>query len=973
MGNLFKTEKIGEFLASFAILVFLTAALQAQTPAGGLRGRVTDQLGGVVINTSVAAVDESGANQKTVTDKNGAYVFNSLKPGRYTLQIDAKGFAVYENANVEIVSGRVRELDIQLEIKVVSEQVTVDPEASVNSDPNRNVDTIVLRDKDLDILPEDPAALAAALQAMAGPSAGPQGPQVYVDGFTNAPLPPKQTIREVRVSQNTFTAENDRLGSSRIDILTKPGTDQFHGGFFFNLSSERLNARNPFAGERAPYKYRQYGGNLSGPVLPKRLSYFLNFQYVDERENGIVSARVIDNSFNVLPLNLSFGVPRRTISFNPRLDYQINANHTLIGRYSYARTNVSNLGVGELSLPERSYERLNTDQTLQLTETAVINPQTVNETRFQFVREERRQEDTNTAPGIIVQDSFFGGGSGIGSAFNKIDRYELQNYTTTTTTNHVIRFGVRLRGVRLVNSSPANFNGTFVFSGGEAPLLNPNNEIILDGSGQPVLTQINSLERYRRTLLLQQSGLSPAAIRLRGGGASQFLIARGDPEAKVSQLDFGGFVQDEWRLRQNLNLYLGVRYEAQTNINDNLNFAPRISFAWAPGAAKQQKTTIRGGFGIFYERFGENYTLQALRYNGVRQQRFTITDPGVLNLFPNIPTADALASFTTKQTVTRIDDQLRAARISVFLLSFEHKFPRNITVYASASKYRSRHTLRQRNINAPLPDTFVFGQPESGIRPFGNVGEIFLIESTNDYNNNQLVVGARIQPKPAVSLFLNYYLTDTKDGGDYNGFPADSYNLQTEWGRSGGDIRHRFYMGGTIEIPKVKVMLNPLVIFFSERPFNITTGVDTNGDQVFTERPSLAGATANVSDIRQTPFGNFNVNPAAGEAIIPRNFGKGPSFFSVNLGLSKTIAFGTTGASGAAAQNSSDKPYKMTFSVQIQNFLNRTNLATPIGNLNSPFFGQSIRTTGAYGFDYGGPVSTQSYNRRIEAQIRFSF
>jgi hypothetical protein len=972
----------------------------AQQPGGDLRGQVRDQLGGLIVGASVRTTGPDGRGEATVTDKNGSYAFRHLAPGRYAVRVEAAGFAVYENTDVLVLPQHTRALDVRMEIAIPQEEVTVLPESPIDVDPSRNADAIVLRGDNLNVLPDDPAALESALQVLAA-AAGPGSAQIQVDGLTGGRLPSKASIREIRINQNPFSAENDAPGGARIDILTKPGADQFHGSASVSLSDESLNARSPFAGDRAPYHYGLYGGTFSGPLIPKRASFFLDFQRRAEEENGIVNARVLDGALNFAQLVGSFAVPRNSTTFSPRFDYQLSTNHTLVARYGYTGSSASNLGVGELSLPERAYGLAFTQHTLQLTETAIVNQRMINETRFQFARESRRWEDGNTAPGVIVQESFLAGGAGVGSASRDTSRYELLNYTTMTAPGHIIRFGARLRRVHTLDVTSENFNGTYVFAGGDAPLLDAAGQVVFGQDGRPSLVPITSLERYRRTLLLRRQGFSPARIRELGGGPSQLSITAGDPRAEVTQTDAGTFFQDQWQVRPNVTVTLGLRYEAQTNLDDWSNFAPRISLAWSPRGRKdsagkgQSSTVLRAGYGTFYERFGESNTLQALRYDGVRQQRFLITEPGLLDYFPSVPSVGTLAPFAGQQTMTRIAGDLRAARTDFYAVSFERQLPRRTSVFVSATEFRSRHTLRQRDVNAPRPAAFgeVAG---GGGRPFVNTGEIFLIESSNAYTNHQLVVGLRSQLNPKFSVFTNYLLTKTENGGEPLGLPANSYDLESEWGRAAFDVRHRFYAGGTINISKLKVALNPFIIAFSSRPFNIITGRDGNGDGVFTDRPSFATELTAPQNLRRTPYGDFDLSPAPGTPLIPRNYGRGPGFFSVNLGVSRTFNLSLAGKSSATSssgagvktQGAGDRAvaagapanrkggenrFKLTLSVEVQNLLNHANFAPPVGNLSSPLFGRSTRTLGAYGFDASGGSVTPAFNRRVEAQVRLNF
>ncbi|MBD0325854.1 MAG: carboxypeptidase regulatory-like domain-containing protein, partial [Pyrinomonadaceae bacterium] len=222
---------------SLVLLLALTASAYtvfAQQAAGTLRGVVTDEFGGVIIGATVTATDQSGTQKTATTNDDGVYTISGLAPGRYTLSVQATGFAVYENTEVDVVAGRRDTLDVKLGVTIEEQKVTVASETPVSTDPENNADQVVLKGQDLDALPDDPDELAAALQALAGPSAGPNGGQIFIDGFTGGRMPPKESIREIRINQNPFAAENDQPSGGRIDIFTKPGTDKLRGSAFFN-------------------------------------------------------------------------------------------------------------------------------------------------------------------------------------------------------------------------------------------------------------------------------------------------------------------------------------------------------------------------------------------------------------------------------------------------------------------------------------------------------------------------------------------------------------------------------------------------------------------------------------------------------------------------------------------------------------------------------------------------------------------
>jgi hypothetical protein len=1007
---------------AFCLLTLATVETGfSQQRQGALRGQVLDELGGAIVGASVTAIDATGMEKSVVTNDGGIYTINGLAPGKYTLRVINAGFAMYENTEVEVVAAKVQAVDITLKVAIEEQRVTVAADSrELSTEPENNAGAVVLKGEDLESLPDDPDDLAAALQALAGPSAGPNGGQIFVDGFTGGRLPPRASIREVRINANPFSAEYDRLGFGRIEILTRPGSDRYRGQVSFNFNDDALNSRNPFADSRPPIQTRQYGGNFGGPLKKGKASFFVDFDKRDVNDETLIVAQVLDANNNIVDFNETAPIPSRRTSFSPRIDYQINANHTLVARYNYT-TNRRTAGVGGFSLPSRAYDTDNTEQSIQLTETAIINKTIVNETRFQFQHSRNSQDADNSIPTIDVQEGFVGGGSQVGQAHTLENQWELTNNTSFAMGSHSMKAGLRIRSLRLTQFSPQNFGGTFTFTGGDrGPVLDDGNNII----GQDVLA---SIERYRRTIVLQEQGIAAAQIRLLGGGATRFRLTTGNPETKVSQWDFGGFFQDDWKLRPNFTLSMGLRYENQKNIDSNLNFAPRVGFAWSPGG-QQSKTVIRGGYGVFYERVGESLTLQTLRLNGVSQQEFTVQNP---DFFPNIPTVEELIAFSVPGTVYRLAEGLQAPYTLQSVFSVERQLPRNLTVAASYINIRTLHVLRTRPLNAPLPGTFIPSLPGSGVHPLDCADfippeinpsprcNIFQYESSGRYNQNQFIVNLNSRFHRNASMNAYYVLARANSDADGTGsLPADPYDLSTEYGRASGDIRHRFVMTGNFRAPW-GITLNPFVIVQSGRPLNITLGRDLNGDTFNIERPALAPTGVNCADtdnFRCTPFGNFKLTFAPGDVMIPRNFAEGPSSTTVNLRVSKTWSFGSEGRGANAGQQPNQQGqrndgqravigggmpggrgpggggggggrggfggpggggfggggggrYNLTFSLNFQNVLNHPNFNNPVGNLGSGLFGQSTATTGFGGFGGGAAA----YNRRIDAQLRFSF
>lgn len=950
-------------LVTAAILALAVASNVLAQGRQNLRGVISDEFGAAIVGATVTLSVEGGAPKTATTNADGAYTFTGIAPGKYTVMALATGFAASDPVEVDLTTARRDPLNIMLKIAAIETQVKVDANTPLTTDANNNANQQVISGKDLDALPDDPDELAAALQALAGPSMGPNGGQIFVDGFSGS-LPPKEAIREIRINQNPFSPENDQP-SARIDILTRPGTDKFRGGVGFNFTDESLNSRNPFSvnsSKRAPYQVRSINGNISGPIVKQKASFFLNVNHNQQDDNADILATVLDANFNPTQFGASVPLPRRTTNIGPRLDYAINTNNTLIARYNYFHfTNVG--GLGGFSLLSKSFNTSSTNQNIQLTETAVINATTVNEARFQYSHNRSETVGNGTIPGLSVSSSFNGGGANVGQAASTRKNWEFNNFTQIQRGMHLFKFGGRVRRSSVDDTSRNNFAGNWVFTGGFGPQL--------DAANNPIASTniaISSLERYRRTVLLQQQGITAAqqaycgagaslndCIRLLGGGAAQFSINEGNPNSGVSQTDFGVYWQDDWRIRPNFTFSYGIRYENQTNANSKFNFAPRIAFAWSPGAAnatKPPKMVIRGGTGIFYERFSEGFTQNADRLNGVNQRQFSVPEPFVgqsaptqaqliasskvyelLNSFRCVTggptncaaTIPSVAGFTAQQqAIFGIATNIQAPAMYLLGVQVERQLPRNITAYVGISSVRRLHGIRLRDINAPLPGTINQITNPTGTRPNSPeicaqyaspanpcpLGDVNQYESSAKFRQTQMFIGFNSRLNPNISFNGNYVLSKTNNDTD-GGFPVNSYDLSGEYGRASFDIRQRFTLFGTFNYPKLwKLTFNPFIVINTGAPFNITTGTDTNLDRQYNERPTFAQLNALCTRVpdRCTRFDYSSTS----SDIIPRNYGNGPGSVSVTFNVSRTFSFGgeanrraantQTGASGDTAK-----------------------------------------------------------------------
>ncbi|MGB8833010.1 MAG: carboxypeptidase regulatory-like domain-containing protein, partial [Candidatus Sulfotelmatobacter sp.] len=388
-----------------------------QAAGASLRGQVTDPSGAAIPNADVVLTPAaaSSAPIKTKANGQGEYQFNGLAPGQYTLNVIAPEFSVYENDNVVIANQPIR-LNVSLAIQVEQQKVQVEDTApTVDVNPANNAGAISITGKELEALPDDPDELLTDLQALAGPSAGPNGGQLYIDGFTAGELPPKDSIREIRINSNPFSAEYDKLGYGRIEVFTKPGTNKFHGQFLVDGNDSAFNSANPFGGANQPgYDSTMFTGSVSGPIN-KKSSFFFNFQRRNINNLSAVNAIILDPStFTETPLIEAVAFPQHRTNLTPRLDYQLTKNNTLTIRYQYFLDIQENEGIGQFTLPSQGYNEDETEHTLQISDTQVIGAKIINEIHFQYLRDLDNQFALNSQPTLNVLGSFDGGGNNQG-------------------------------------------------------------------------------------------------------------------------------------------------------------------------------------------------------------------------------------------------------------------------------------------------------------------------------------------------------------------------------------------------------------------------------------------------------------------------------------------------------------------------------------------------------------------------------
>jgi hypothetical protein len=978
-------------VAILTLLGALCGGLVHAQGTGAIHGQVLDPSGAAVTGASVIVTTPDQQTLGAVTNQQGAFDLKNLAAGTYKVEVIAKGFQLYSNAAVQVAAGQTVELKASLEIEVEQQQVVVtDSPVALDVSPTNNAGQVTLTGHDLDALPDDPDELQTDLTALAGPSAGPNGGQFYIDGFTAGQLPPKSAIREIRINSNPFSAQYDKVGYGRIEIFTKPGTDKWHGQFSVNANPSGINSKNPFFDQSASesgypgYYSVQYSGNVGGP-LSKKASFFVSGDIRDINDLGIVNAQTLDSAGNPEPFSAAVPVPRRRYNIAPKLDYQLGKSNTLTVRYQYYRDTWDNQGVGGFTLPSQGFNTVNTENTLQVSDTQMFGTKVVNETRFQYLRDALSEIPVSTDPTITVPLYFNGGGSAGGTQLDTTNHYEFQNYTSIQLTNHFLKFGARLRGVTDNNYSNAGFNGSYFFP---------------------------SLAAYQATL----AGTPSAAQYTITTGPLTVPGSVGNPFVNISQVDVGLYVEDDWRIKPNITLSYGLRFESQNNIGDHADWAPRLGLAWGigGGAKSAPKTVLRAGAGIFYDRFDESNVLTETRLNNVNLAQVVVTNPDFFNPAPTPPPL-ALGP-TTLETYYEYNNRQKSPGVFQVALSLERQLTKYANLNVSYLHSTGWDQLLTNNINTPTntnPDFPYYLYPQLALRPVADTN-IYQYQSEANFKQNQLFVQTTVRAGAKLTMFAYYVLNyANSDTSGVNSFPSNPFNIAEDYGRASFDIRNRFFLGGSIGLP-YGFRLSPFMIAQSGLPYSITLNNDILGSSQFNQRPSTVLNTTNPNANVTIPgFGTYNSLPNIVDEI-PINSLTSDGRFTLNLRLAKTFGFGpdTKGknaASGGGGGNRGGGPggpggggggrggfgggpgfgpggggsdttrrYSLTLSINARNIFNNVNTAVPSASIIPP---EEIGGAASYSTRYfgipnalaNGPFSTNSANRQIYLQAAFSF
>lgn len=857
-------------VVTFVVAITSVAAAQAVQGAGvgsTLRVTVLDQTEAALIIAQVTVVDGRGAEHSATVDQNGIAVFENLAPGNYQVKASADSFRpITTPFNVRRGDNRTT---LRLALATIEQTVVVQDQSA--ADRRDNGFTQTLTQDEIDSLPDDPDEMADELARMAGP-----GAQIFVNGFRGGRLPPKDQIQQIRFHTNSFSSEYHEAGMIRVEVITKPGMGGWRGQTNFGFRDESLNSKNYFADEKGAEQMRRYMVNFQGPIAKGKTGLTVSFDGNSSYDSRTINA-LSPAGGAVTGLAET---PTDAMNFSARVEHLMGKTSQLQAEYSRRQNNRNNIGVGDFDLPERAYATENSTDTFRLRSTNVIGKKVFSEFRFSVIDSTLSSSSLSNAPTIRVNEAFTAGGAGQTGDRRAREIEIAQNFDFTIGRKHSMRAGLLLESGWWNSNQRSNAFGTYTFT---------------------------SLDAYKAGL--------PATYSIRTG----------DPVVDYSQTKAGWYLQDDFRPSKNLQISLGVRQEIQTQVDSKFNFAPRGAFTW--NATK--KTTVRGGYGIFYDWYDSAVYEQTIRVDGNHQ-----IDAIVQN--PSFPVTDVSG--------TRLPASLiRAASLNQPIIQQASiGLERPLAPWAGfRTDYmwtRGSDSLRSVNINAPV----------NGVRPNPAIGNITEIQSTGKRASDRVTVAldARYAPRRVLGMVMYQYANSRSFADSPTSLPSNSLDPDADWGPSGMDVRHRIFFNFNAPIANgVRLGLN--VQGSSALPYNITTGLDNNGDTVFNDRAPGVGRNAGRGAAQWTT--NIRLNKSIGlggtRAGAP-NIPLPPPPPSGNGAMNQRVGGGGAGGPGGGGDGpqmvvmeGGAQKYRLDLYMNIQNAFNNVNYNAFIGNQLSPFFG----------------------------------
>ncbi len=818
-------------LRTHRILLRLTFLLSGPLTAQNLftaRGVVVDNTGAVVPSLAIRAETTTGlVITESHSTENGIFSLDGLPAGDLSLVVPAHG-GFGDSALPLHITSSVSGLRIVLKPDTVSQQVTVSAEPSLSTDASANRDTVSVSGDDLRKLPVFDQDVVAALTPFLDASAGSTGgTTIIVDGVEmKSAGVSASAIQEVRINNDPYSAEFTRPGRGRIEITTKPGSNDFHGEFNFIFRDSLFNAKNHFSLVRPPESRRIYEGHVAGPV---GRGWHTNFIISGSRREQNTAA-VVNAVTSTGPVNENVLTPNRDMNFSIRTTHDFSETHRLSIGYNFEDSSSMNAGVGGIVLPEAGYNTYSREDDAIFNDRLIITPNLINQLQITLEKDEDNTKSVTDAQSVQVSGSFTGGGAqaDVHRTENTIHVNEIVSWSRG---KHYLRAGIQL------------------------PQF----------SRRALDDQTNRLGTYQFASLASYMTNTPYVFTAQQGvGRGLYWIN-----------EFGSFIQDQVILNPHVQVSLGLRYDWQTFLHDNNNLAPRISLAYSPGSGK---TVVRVGTGMFYDRTGGDFPATVKIHNGAVLHSVQIQNP----TFPLSPSTD----FQTIPTnIVRFSPTVRTPYAIQYSVGAERQIHKTVTVTAAYRGQVQAKSFRSRDANAPVlpPDPI---RSDNYARPLTSFGQIQQIESGGRTLLNAFDVSFRGQAGKVFTGRAQYTFSRFENNtGGINAFPQNQYDANAEWGRADQDRRHRLNLIGNIN-PDHWLSLGVNATLYSGTPYTETTGNDDYHTGLGNARPAgigrntlKAGGVASLDLLYAHDFNLNRASPKDGDGA--KVFSAGVSGFNV--------------------------------------------------------------------------------------------
>lgn len=878
-----------------------------------LTGAVRDSTQALIPGASVALDGKA----PVISGADGRFRVPCLAAGEHVLVVTAPGFATNQ---MRVQTPQTRDLFLLLQPEGVSTSVTVTADEQVATDPSASGLAAHLEGKQLQSLADDPDDLLRELQQMGAAGGGnPANVTISVDGFQDSSkLPPKSSIAYIEVSPDLFSAEyrNPPFGGGQVNVYTKPGQSAFHGALFTTNGSSFENARDPFSTDKGTVGKQRYGFELTGPVRKQGSDFAVNLEHRSIDNVGVVNAVSLDASGNTVSVLDTVPTPQRLWVGQARLDWQLGAKNTFTFTYSANVNHLENVGVGGTNLRETGYNSEQAEHVLRFTNLTTISPHLVHEARASLRWNIENQLPNSTGAQVQVAGAFTGGGSTLGAQRLFGFRTELDDDAILTLKHHALKFGTQINTYDLHDRLTTNFNGTYIFGGGTAPVLDIHDQPIAGQTGT-----ITGIEQYRRALL-----------QLPGGTPTAFSNVAGTPEVDFTQVRAAFFVQDDWKLSHGVQISGGLRYFLQNDPLTLNSVQPRLSVLWAPGT--KPKWTLHAHAGLFASNFSSNEYAEVEREDGVHRITSTVYNPVYGDPF--------LGGSTPIHSLRSFSPHLTQASWAAEDVGGTRALPGGFNLSADVWYGRIWNDVRSPNINSP------FNGVPTGPRALGLPNlDVLQMNNSGQGRVNVEFFGVEQHALKHAQFFAGLAHIDLIDDTDDNDLssPQSGFTNAGEFARRSDQPTWQIFGNGSLTFPK-NIVLSGDLQAGGDQHYNVTTGYDNNGDGNFNDRPQVAlpGTPGAV----QTRYGSLV--DAGGVAALQRNVGIMP--WTVHLDTNLQHAF-------ALSHNpKAEHPQSLTVNLRSSNVLNHTNIISVGGVLGSPLFGRG------YDADAG---------RRVEAGLRYSF